>query len=302
MPRSHLMTDWICIATEGETVDGRNLKAQWLIDMAETYDPENIYSAQIWPEHERYWGAQGEVLALKHDKPDDLVKLYARLCPERDLIDANRRGQLLFCSIEPTIDLNFRGTGKPYLEGLGVTSSPASIGTDRMRFSAEKNHAIYGALEPLVFSQVTELSEDEMSNGKLSDKKRTFRNLFNIQEKKPDADNKPEGESKPESKSKKGLFSKGKYSDEQMDSLVEIVEELLEDNEEQAEVIIEIKEQLTEIKGVLDEVKEGGNSEEYKQIKQKLDAAEAKFAKLDSIATPLPDNNPGDKDKQKYAF
>ena len=75
MPRSHLMTDWICIATEGETVDGRNLKAQWLIDMAETYDPQNIYSAQIWPEHERCWGAQGEVLALKHEKPDDLVKL-----------------------------------------------------------------------------------------------------------------------------------------------------------------------------------------------------------------------------------
>lgn len=302
MPRSHLMTDWICIATEGETVDGRNLKGQWLIDMAESYDPENIYSAQIWPEHERYWGAQGEVLALKHDKPDDLVKLYARLCPERELIDANRRGQLLFCSIEPTIDLNFRGTGKPYLEGLGVTSSPASIGTDRMRFSAEKNHAIYGALEPLVFSQVTELSEEEMSNGKLSDKKRQFRNLFNIQDKKTNADNGTDKENKQDGKSKKGLFSKGKYSDEQIDSLVDVVEEMLEDNEEQAEVIEEIKTQLGEIKDALDDAKGGAGSDEYKKIKKQLDDAEAKFAKLDSIATNLPDNNPGDKGTSKYAF
>ncbi|WP_234419497.1 GPO family capsid scaffolding protein [Lelliottia sp. WB101] len=290
------MTDWICIATEGETVDGRSLDAQWLIDMAESYDPEGIYTALIWPEHERWYGSQGEVLDLKCETVGDLVKLYARLCPERDLIDANRRGQLLFCSVEPTPTLNFRGTGKPYLEGLGVTSSPASIGTDRMRFSAEKNHAIYGALEPLVFSQVTELSEEEMSNGKLSDKKRQFRNLFNIQDKKD------KGDDKPDQKPKKSLFSKGKFSDEQVESLVEVVEELLEDNEEQAEVIEEIKGQLTEIKEALDEVKEEVGNEEFSKLKTQLDDAQKKFAKLDSIATQLPDNNPGDKDKQNYAF
>ncbi|EPU0993130.1 GPO family capsid scaffolding protein, partial [Cronobacter turicensis] len=30
MSQSHLRTDWLCIATEGDTVDGRELKRQWL--------------------------------------------------------------------------------------------------------------------------------------------------------------------------------------------------------------------------------------------------------------------------------
>lgn len=50
---SHLMTDWICIATEGETVDGREIPASWLTEMAETYDPAGTYTALIRPEHER---------------------------------------------------------------------------------------------------------------------------------------------------------------------------------------------------------------------------------------------------------
>lgn len=30
---SHLKTDWLCVATEGDTVDGREIKRQWIIDM-----------------------------------------------------------------------------------------------------------------------------------------------------------------------------------------------------------------------------------------------------------------------------
>ncbi|MBQ4796817.1 phage capsid protein, partial [Pectobacterium versatile] len=50
---SQLMTNWICIATEGETVDKRVMERQWLIDAAETYDPQ-LYTALIWPEHETW--------------------------------------------------------------------------------------------------------------------------------------------------------------------------------------------------------------------------------------------------------
>ena len=49
---SQLSTDWLCIATEGDTVDRRELRREWLIDAAETYNPE-LYAALIWPEHER---------------------------------------------------------------------------------------------------------------------------------------------------------------------------------------------------------------------------------------------------------
>ena len=52
MSQSHLRTDWLCIATEGDTVDGRELKRQWLVDAAETYNRQ-CYGALIWHEHEK---------------------------------------------------------------------------------------------------------------------------------------------------------------------------------------------------------------------------------------------------------
>lgn len=44
---SHLKTDWLCVATEGDTVDGRVMERQWIIDMGETYDVTN-YAALNW--------------------------------------------------------------------------------------------------------------------------------------------------------------------------------------------------------------------------------------------------------------
>ncbi|HBR2353188.1 GPO family capsid scaffolding protein [Klebsiella pneumoniae] len=298
MARSHLMTDWICIATEGETVDGRNLEAQWLIDMAEAYDAEGIYTALLWPEHERWWGSCGEVLALKCEQVDGQTKLYARLRPEQELLYANQRGQLLFCSIEPTPTLNFRGSGKPYLEGLGVTNQPASVGLDRMRFNAKETGAIYGAFEPLVFRDVAEIDEDDMSNKSTSPKKTLFRSLFNI----PDPESKkPEG--KPVEKPKKSMFSKSmKFSEEQIESLVEVVEELVEENEALAETLEEIKEKLDEVAEKVDAVEGEVSSDEYKNMRSQIKDVNAKFAKLDKVTTNLPDNNPGDKGPKKYAF
>ncbi|EDT1786273.1 phage capsid protein, partial [Salmonella enterica subsp. enterica] len=52
---SHLKTDWLCVATEGDTVDGRIIERQWIIDMGETYD-YNHYVALIWPEHQKGGG------------------------------------------------------------------------------------------------------------------------------------------------------------------------------------------------------------------------------------------------------
>ncbi|HCB0601863.1 TPA: GPO family capsid scaffolding protein [Klebsiella pneumoniae] len=298
MARSHLMTDWICIATEGETVDGRNLEAQWLIDMAETYDADGIYTALLWPEHQRWSGSCGEVLALKYERVDGLVKLYGRLSPEMELLYANQRGQLLFCSIEPTPTLNFRGSGKPYLEGLGVTNQPASVGLDRMRFNAKETGAIYGAFEPLVFRDVAEIDEDDMSNKSTSPKKTLFRSLFNI----PGPESKkPEG--KPVEKPKKSMFSKSmKFSEEQIESLVEVVEELVEENEALAETLEEIKEKLDEVAEKVDAVEGEVSSDEYKNMRSQIKDVNAKFAKLDKVTTNLPDNNPGDKGPKKYAF
>ena len=132
---SQLSTDWLCIATEGDTVDRRELKREWLIDAAETYNPD-LYAALIWPEHERDYGNLGSVKeVMAQEGNDKLVRLYARISPNSQLIEANNRDQLLYFSVELTEGGDFRGTGRSYLEGLGATDSPASVGTTRMRFS-----------------------------------------------------------------------------------------------------------------------------------------------------------------------
>ena len=131
MNESTLRTGWVCIATEGKAVDGRDITRDWLTDMAETYDP-TYYTAVIWPDHDR-WSSYGTVQALKTEEVDGKLKLFAILCPNRDLIYWNQSGQYQFCSIEPFE--NFADLGRTYLLGLGVTDQPASTGTTHLKFS-----------------------------------------------------------------------------------------------------------------------------------------------------------------------
>lgn len=166
MSASQLATNWICIATAGETVDKRAIEEQWLLDAAELYDP-SLYTALLWPEHSRNFGNMGEVLELKAERDDEgILRLYARLCPGISLLQANANGQLLFLSPEFTPDGNFRNTGKTYLEGLAVTDSPAGVSTTRLRFSRTKGKRI-GPYKPLAFDEVREFKKEKgMSKAK----------------------------------------------------------------------------------------------------------------------------------------
>lgn len=131
-----ITTDFIKIAQAGPTVDGRFIREDWLRDMAETYDPKT-YTAMLWPEHCRWFGNYGEVLELQA-MPDDkgVLCLYARLKPNSLLLWTNAYGQGLFYSLE--VAENFADSGKAYLEGLGVTDSPASLGLESARFASRK--------------------------------------------------------------------------------------------------------------------------------------------------------------------
>ncbi|WP_406569349.1 GPO family capsid scaffolding protein [Aeromonas hydrophila] len=60
--------------------------------------------------------------ALKTEEADGKYKLFAILCPSRDLIYDNQSGQYQFCSIEPIEQ--FADLGHTYLLGLGVTDKP----------------------------------------------------------------------------------------------------------------------------------------------------------------------------------
>lgn len=144
-----LLTDWLCIATSGPTIDGREMKAQWLEEAAESYDT-SVYTAVIWPAHYRYYSL-GTVEDLKVETVDNKVKLFARLRPNQYLIQMNKADQSLFSSVE--ILENFAGEGYAYMYGLAVTDSPASLGTDRLEFT--KN---VPADESLLFGNVEEFA------------------------------------------------------------------------------------------------------------------------------------------------
>ena len=150
MNESTLRTGWVCIATEGTTVDGREITADWLNDMAETYDPE-YYTALIWPDHDR-WANFGYVQELKVEAVDGKLKLFAILSPSSDLIYYNQqRNQYRFCSIEP--QEQFADLGRTYLRGLGVTDEPASTGTTHLQFKSKHGESrLIGASEPLDLS------------------------------------------------------------------------------------------------------------------------------------------------------
>lgn len=184
-PDSRLRTGWICIATEGNSIDGRYISREWLTDMAETYDPDH-YTAVIWPDHYR-WSAMGSVESLKAEEVDGKMKLFAVLRPNRDLIYYNQIGQYQFCSIEPKEQ--FAGGDKTYLIGMGVTSEPASTGTTRMQFSAngKEHNKLIGQSEPF---SLKELADREQEVGMF----KKFTAWLKGQEQEPPAptDNTPE--------------------------------------------------------------------------------------------------------------
>lgn len=138
MPKT---SDWVVIATEGSTIDGRKITKAWINDMAALYSKDE-YTALVWPEHWRSSWAPfegknwGVVEELKAEVLDDKLRLFAKITANQYLLDANKEGQKLFTSIEP--DPDYKGEGRCYLMGLAATDSPASTGTTQLKFSRRK--------------------------------------------------------------------------------------------------------------------------------------------------------------------
>lgn len=134
---------WFRIAVAGDTTDGREIQADWIIQMAKNYDPK-VYGARINIEHIRgvmpdsIFGSYGDVIALKTEKVtingEEKDALFAQIEPTQSLIELNKKRQKVYSSIE--IDDNFAKTGEAYLIGMAVTDSPASLGTEMLQFAA----------------------------------------------------------------------------------------------------------------------------------------------------------------------
>ena len=270
MSGSQLATNWICIATAGETVDKRTIEEQWLLDSAELYNP-SLYTALLWPEHTRNFGNMGEVLEVKAERDDEgILRLYARLCPAMALLQANATGQLLFLSPEFTPDGNFRNTGKTYLEGLAVTDSPAGIGTTRLRFSRTRGKRI-GPYKPLAFDEVREFKKEKG----MSKAKKGWRHFFSIEEpeQEPEADPVPS------------------------DALQAMADALatLEDR------VAAIETAISDMQGDVDTVKDVVDTEDFARLVGNLPELVKNFSKLDAKVTKLP-NKQFSKDKKGFKF
>ncbi|MGM0912783.1 MAG: GPO family capsid scaffolding protein [Pseudomonadota bacterium] len=132
------------IATEGATTDGRKISREWIEQMAKNFDPAT-YGARVWMEHMRGmfadgpFPALGDVTKLEAREVDGKLALFAEIDPTDRLKQMNQERQKVYTSIE--VDPEFADTGEAYLVGLAVTDSPASLGTDMLKFSAQQGSA-----------------------------------------------------------------------------------------------------------------------------------------------------------------
>lgn len=168
---------WFVVAQEGVTADGRIIKRSWLAQCAENYDPK-VYGARINLEHihfkwlmpdEPHSNCFGDVLALKTQEHDGKLQLLALLDPTPALIELNKNRQKIYTSVE--IDPEFADTREAYLVGLAVTDTPASLGTDMLKFNKTNNKILNSAVCEFVME-----NEIEGENKSLLQK---IKNLFN---------------------------------------------------------------------------------------------------------------------------
>ncbi len=151
---------WFKVATSGPTVDGREIKEQWVKDMAETYDPAE-YTANIFQDHWSWYGNYGRVTAVKAEKDGKgRLCLFAQVEANKLLLKLNEAGQKLFTSIRVIED--FAETGKAYLMHLAITDEPASLGTEQLSFSEKSKESLIFASEDAVTLEFNTFSDDEL--------------------------------------------------------------------------------------------------------------------------------------------
>lgn len=276
MNKSKLKTDFICIATSGYTVDGRQITAQELHEMAETYDPEH-YTANLWPEHRR-WFNMGQVIELKAEENEKgETQLFAIIAPNKELIEYNRAGQYLFTSIE--ITPNFRNSGKAYLSGLGVTDSPASVGTTELKFfNVEQKGSVCGEFIKVDFSAKEDVEEEK-----------ALRTLANVFKKLFSSSTQTEEQPTPNNNNNK---EDDAMNDKQFEQLIDAVNGLGTKIDNHFSVKPETKEPENKPEEKKDEQPQSVTAEQFNQLLTTVQALDKKFNELSQEQTEVPNGTP----------
>lgn len=280
MERTPLITGFVCLATAGATVDGREITAQQLHEMAESYDPKT-YTANIWREHNRWWNF-GQVVELEVREEDGKTKLYGRLAPNLAMIEYNKAGQGLFLSIE--IATNFANTGKAYLGGLAVTDSPASLGTTQLMFSHNQEGYLMSNFEKSEGLRFNQANNSEQ-------KKHFFSSLFNwlFNDEKPEEErpvnNDPRTEQEPE------LVTKEDFKQ----AVIEAMATFAGYQQSQEKHAIPKTED--------DSPAETVSREEFNALQKKFDELSERFnTATQTEVTPLPNGAGGEKEQNNQHF
>lgn len=134
------------VAVSGTTADGREINGDMLKAAAGSYNPE-IYGARVNIEHilspvpGSEFSAMGDVVALSAEDITDgplagRTALYAEIEPTARMTSMLNDGKKIYSSIE--IEPQSAITGGPYLRGLAMTDTPASLGTERLAFATQQ--------------------------------------------------------------------------------------------------------------------------------------------------------------------
>jgi hypothetical protein len=155
-----LKTEFVKVAQSGKTIDGREIKPEWLLDAAATYS-RDVYTASVFPDHNEMAQSYGTVEELRAEKKGDVVSLFARISPNAFWQSDMRYGQNLFTSI--AVMPNFAGTGKFYLYSMAATNNPASLGVEKLEFSKKDPAALFSVPFDTAQNDPLEFTEQEKS-------------------------------------------------------------------------------------------------------------------------------------------
>ncbi|KNC89850.1 GPO family capsid scaffolding protein [Trabulsiella odontotermitis] len=180
------------VAVSGTTVDGREISADHLKKAAESYKPE-VYGARVniehylspWPTSD--FSAMGDVTSFSTEDitEGDLsgrTALYAEIEPSDRMVQMLNDGKKVYSSIElwPQSAI----TGGPYLMGLAMTDTPASLGTERLKFAAQQRQQVMTFNnqqgEPAMFTEAIEAEVIELADKGSDEGKLWFGRVMNL--------------------------------------------------------------------------------------------------------------------------
>lgn len=170
------------VAVSGSTVDGREISPVHLREAAENFNPD-VYAARVNVEHylspcpSSEFSAMGDVTALSTEDITEgplagRTALYAEIEPTERMKQLVADGKKIYSSIE--LHPQFSVNGRAYLVGLAMTDTPASLGTERLKFTAQQRQAVmtFNSIQgeaPLISeaieSEIIEMAEQHQEEG-----------------------------------------------------------------------------------------------------------------------------------------